>query len=181
MWRNRLLCFLVLLISSYTCVQAGMHPAWYLPFLSHQHTAWNEADYQSAPDWFDCSEDSALVYCSDLMVLHQTEVWAQSQFDRQGAQQLTLSAEFSVPAFNALQLGLRQDGFQLSKVEIGDTQFDVEKKLQSQPAEQVDREVLLLLQSHTVTSPRTLYWRSANSDYQVRWYSDGEEIALVYY
>ena len=107
-------------------------------------------------------------------------MYAEVTFDYAKKPVLDLQGEFSLTYFNNLQLGLRQDGFQLMKVVIDGVTLDVELALINHSETEVDREVLQLINRYPATQPRELYWRSADQKRYALWRSDKDLIQIIY-
>ncbi|OBT16296.1 hypothetical protein A9264_11695 [Vibrio sp. UCD-FRSSP16_10] len=170
-------------------VSAAANPYWYYSFISSQYSPWLEQDFQSSNAWFECSELDKPLFCSDLVTIHATQVYATISFEHDTSATSTkstspttllLSSEFSLVNFNNLQLGLRQDGFKLKKLLIDGVTLDIEQEMKHQSVASVDREVLLLINRYSATKPRTLYWQSADKSRSAVWKSDLNGITITY-
>ncbi|WP_261874927.1 hypothetical protein [Vibrio rarus] len=159
---------------------AALNPYWYLAFISSQHPFWTEQDFRSSGQWFDCAEDKTPRFCTDRVTLHHTSVFAEVSFASPSSPILEVNSEFSLTHFNGLQLGLRQDGFQLIKIDIAGVLLDIEQQRQQHSFAEVDRQVLSLIHRHKATTSRTLYWRSDDTQRTVLWKSDQNGIHLIY-
>ncbi|GEA61522.1 hypothetical protein VCO01S_27150 [Vibrio comitans NBRC 102076] len=159
---------------------AATSPTWYYPFISAQYPSWSVTDFRQSGEWFDCAEDDKPLFCKDSVKIHHTPMYAEITFDHALEPVLDLHGEFSLSYFNNLQLGLRQDGFQLIKVVIDDVTLDVELALINKSETEVDREVLHLINRYPATQPRELYWRSADQKRYALWRSDKDVIQITY-
>ncbi|GEA51961.1 hypothetical protein VIN01S_27650 [Vibrio inusitatus NBRC 102082] len=159
---------------------AATSPIWYYPFISAQYSSWKTTDFQQSGEWFDCAEDDKPLFCTDQVKIHHTPMVAVVTFDHAMDPILELNGEFSLVYFNNLQLGLRQDGFQLTKVVIDGVTLDVKLELINKSETEVDREVLQLINRYPATQSRVLFWQSADQERFVQWHSDRDSIQITY-
>ncbi|MDN3696004.1 hypothetical protein QWY97_01360 [Vibrio cortegadensis] len=109
---------------------------------------------------FDCGlEKENEKFCSDVVRYYKTEVTAEIFFVENRFDKLVLNSAFSPLVYSDLQLNLRKDGYGLISIKIGNSFFDVEKKLLQSSPDAVDKKLITFLNSQPLSVPRILVWR----------------------
>ncbi len=92
--------------------------------------------------------------------------------------------QFQRQNWNDLILNLRKDGLVLRRVQFDDAEYDVVSALKQQSANEVDKDVILLMNRYPPEARRTIEWVKPNEldvispSLQVRLQSDGEMIEM---
>ena len=86
-------------------------------------------------DLMDCGEIEGTMLCSDQTKYYDLDVYVELELGESSIEVVRLSLPYSKLSYTKLQAYLRQDGFALSSIRIGEDEFDVVAQL-----EQAERE-----------------------------------------
>ncbi|NVD05955.1 hypothetical protein FCU94_03410 [Vibrio sp. JPW-9-11-11] len=124
--------------------------------------------------WSECPEQR---WCQDMVTYYQELLYAQAELTPHRLE-VVLIGEFTSHRLSQLQLNLRRDGFELVKVEFGQQVFDVAEALQTMPAVEVDKALIVFINQYRQSTQRVLTWHASFG--RALLHSDGELITLQF-
>lgn len=124
--------------------------------------------------WLRCAEQS---WCLNELFYYRESFVAEAKIT-DSLLEVELLAEYSSHLLTQVQLYLRQDGFQLIRAEIEGITFDVASIVEEASTEEADRALVLFLNRHSDSAPRTLMWQTTLWDASL--FSDGELLMLTF-
>ncbi|WP_373939248.1 hypothetical protein L0990_21440 [Vibrio kanaloae] len=143
--------------------------AWWL------RTVFNSSSVQASSkhyindiDLMDCGEIEGTVLCSDLTQYYDLDVYVELELDESSIEVVRLSLPYSKLSYTKLQAYLRQDGFALSSIRIGEDEFDVVAQLEQAEREgvgfgEVDKQLVEFINAPHHSSEQMSLWNVPNS------------------
>ncbi|UIJ42397.1 hypothetical protein LWM38_18555 [Vibrio kanaloae] len=143
--------------------------AWWL------RTVFNSSSLQASSkhyindiDLMDCGEIEGTVLCSDLTQYYDLDVYVELELGESSIEVVRLSLPYSKLSYTKLQAYLRQDGFALSSIRIGEDEFDVVAQLEQAEREgvgfgEVDKQLVEFINAPHHSSEQTSLWNVPNS------------------
>ncbi|MEZ8061185.1 MULTISPECIES: hypothetical protein [Vibrio] len=143
--------------------------AWWL------RTVFNSSSVQASSkhyindiDLMDCGEIEGTVLCSDLTQYYDLDVYVELELDESSIEVVRLSLPHSKLNYTKLQAYLRQDGFALSSIRIGEDEFDVVAQLEQAEREgvgfgEVDKQLVEFINAPHHSSEQMSLWNVPNS------------------
>ncbi|PMH44541.1 hypothetical protein BCU68_03300 [Vibrio sp. 10N.286.49.B3] len=156
--QQRVILLLTLSLMSFIpTLSYAAEPNWLRSFITNEHLSLNEIKQQA--DLFDCGlEDEDIQFCSDEVNYYTTAVFAQLWVENNSVNELMLTRDFSMTSYSNLQLSLRRDGYQIETVTMNGHLFDVKDKLSKNTIMDVDKELIIFLNSQPITQEKRLTW-----------------------
>ncbi|MFA0159601.1 hypothetical protein [Vibrio sp. 10N.261.46.A3] len=90
----------------------------------------NSQNYINDIDLMDCGEIEDTLLCSDLTQYYDLDVYVELELGDSSVETVRLNLPYSHLSYTKLQAYLRQDGFALSSIRIGEDEFDVTAQLE---------------------------------------------------
>jgi len=143
--------------------------AWWL------RTVFNSSSVQASSkhyindiDLMDCGEIEGTVLCSDLTQYYDLDVYVELELGESSIEVVRLSLPYSKLSYTKLQAYLRQDGFALSSIRIGEDEFDVVAQLEQAEREgvgfgEVDKQLVEFINAPHHSSEQMSLWNVPNS------------------
>ncbi|MCG9557739.1 hypothetical protein [Vibrio kanaloae] len=143
--------------------------AWWL------RTVFNSSSVQASSkhyindiDLMDCGEIEGTVLCSDLTQYYDLDVYVELELGESSIEVVRLSLPYSKLSYTKLQAYLRQDGFALSSIRIGEDEFDVVAQLAQAKREgvgydKVDKQLVEFINASHHSSEQMSLWNVPSS------------------
>ncbi|MEZ8541455.1 hypothetical protein AB6C74_01330 [Vibrio splendidus] len=148
-------------------------------------------NYINDIDLMDCGEVEGTLLCSDLTQYYDLDVYVELELGDSSVEVVRLSLPYSNLSYTKLQAYLRQDGFALSSIRIGEDEFDVVAQLEQAKHEgvgydKVDKQLVEFINAPHHSSEQMSLWNvpsssSSSSGSSVPWiqlHSDGENLMV---
>ncbi|MEZ9531498.1 MULTISPECIES: hypothetical protein [unclassified Vibrio] len=90
----------------------------------------NSQNYINDIELMDCGEIEGTLLCSDLTQYYDLDVYVELELGDSSVETVRLNLPYSDLSYTKLQAYLRQDGFALSSIRIGEDEFDVTAQLE---------------------------------------------------
>ncbi|NOI01571.1 hypothetical protein F0241_10650 [Vibrio kanaloae] len=142
-------------------------------------------------DLMDCGEIEGTVLCSDLTQYYDLDVYVELELGESSIEVVRLSLPYSKLSYTKLQAYLRQDGFALSSIRIGEDEFDVVAQLEQAEREgvgfgEVDKQLVEFINAPHHSSEQMSLWNVPNSSSSssrtsepwVQLYTDGGDLTV---
>ena len=94
-------------------------------------------NYINDIELMDCGEVEGTLLCSDLTQYYDLDVYVELELADSSVEVVRLNLPYSNLSYTKLQVYLRQDGFALSSIRIGEDEFDVVAQLEQAKREGV--------------------------------------------
>lgn len=125
-------------------------------------------DYINDTELMDCGEVEGTLLCSDLTQYYDLDVYVELELGGSSVEVVRLNLSYSNLSYTKLQAYLRQDGFALSSIRIGDDEFDVVAQLEQAKREgvgydKVDKQLVEFINSPHHSSEQMSVWNVPNS------------------
>lgn len=166
--------------------------AWWL------RTVFNSSSVQASSkhyindiDLMDCGEIEGTVLCSDLTQYYDLDVYVELELGESSIEVVRLSLPYSKLSYTKLQAYLRQDGFALSSIRIGEDEFDVVAQLEQAEREgvgfgEVDKQLVEFINAPHHSSEQMSLWNvpssssssSRTSEPWVQLHTDGGDLTV---
>ncbi|MEZ9474380.1 hypothetical protein AB4172_04480 [Vibrio splendidus] len=148
-------------------------------------------NYINDIDLMDCGEVEGTLLCSDLTQYYDLDVYVELELGDSSVEVVRLNLPYSNLSYTKLQAYLRQDGFALSSIRIGEDEFDVVAQLEQAKHEgvgfdEVDKQLVEFINAPHHSSEQMSLWNvpsssSSSSGSSVPWiqlHSDGENLMV---
>ncbi|WP_405053787.1 hypothetical protein [Vibrio natriegens] len=167
----------------------AMDNHWWQSVLSEQPLVQVKSTIQKGGLWYRCdtewndSNPSVDTLCLDEFSYYHQHLYGEVIL-RQETAEFVFLAQFQWQSWNDLILNLRKDGFVMRNVHFDDEEYDVLRSLKQKSAEDVDKEVILLMNRYPPEANRRIRWvrasefQSTSPSLVVSLISDGEMITL---
>ncbi|MBR9786504.1 MAG: hypothetical protein GYB40_01045 [Vibrionaceae bacterium] len=138
--------------------------------------------YRCDTEWSD-SEPSVDTFCLDEFNYYYQHLYGEVIL-RQETADFAFVAEFQWQNWNDLILNLRKDGLVMRSVQFDKEEYNVLSSLDQKPAQDVDKEVILMMNRYPPEASRTIRWvrasefKATSPSLEVSLISDGEMITL---
>ncbi|MFA0502793.1 hypothetical protein, partial [Vibrio sp. 10N.222.46.A1] len=142
-------------------------------------------------DLMDCGEVEGTLLCSDLTQYYDLDVYVELELGDSSVEVVRLNLPYSNLSYTKLQAYLRQDGFALSSIRIGEDDFDVVAQLEQAKREgvgydKVDKQLVEFINSPHHSSEQMSVWNvpsssSSSSRSSAPWiqlHSDGDNLTV---
>ncbi|NOH45541.1 hypothetical protein F0259_17250 [Vibrio cyclitrophicus] len=147
-------------------------------------------NYINDIELMDCGEVEGTLLCSDLTQYYDLDVYVELELADSSVEVVRLNLPYSNLSYTKLQVYLRQDGFALSSIRIGEDEFDVVAQLEQAKREgvgydKVDKQLVKFINSLHHSSEQVSVWNVPNSSSSSRssapWvqlHSDGDKLTV---
>ncbi|MEZ8204582.1 hypothetical protein [Vibrio splendidus] len=148
-------------------------------------------NYINDIDLMDCGEVEGTLLCSDLTQYYDLDVYVELELGDSSVEVVRLNLPYSDLSYTKLQAYLRQDGFTLSSIRIGEDEFDVVAQLEQAKHEgvgynKVDKQLVEFINAPHHSSEQMSLWNvpsssSSSSRSSVPWiqlHSDGDNLTV---
>ncbi len=140
---------------------------WWLTVLSEQPYQQIQRTLKSGGSWSPCESDliaskpTAEILCLDDFHYYRLNLYGEVAVGNKMANFVFLMT-FEWQNWNDLILNLRKDGFVMSSMKFDDAEYDVVSALEQKSAEDVDKEVILMMNRYPPEARRTIHWVRSN-------------------
>ncbi|MCG9545397.1 hypothetical protein L1D37_16805 [Vibrio sp. Isolate33] len=180
----------LLLVLNAIAFSAQATESWWLRTLfntsSDQPSAQN---YINDIDLMDCGDIEGTLLCSDQTKYYDLDVYVELELGESSIEVVRLSLPYSNLSYTKLQAYLRQDGFALSSIRIGEDEFDVVAQLEHAKREgvgldEVDKQLVEFINAPHHSSDQVSLWNVPNSSSAsssspwVQLQSDGDNLTV---
>lgn len=181
-----------LLLSVYVALFSGYSLArdnWWHAVLSERPFNQVKEVIRKGGSWYPCdtglgdSTEPADELCLDDFHYYSQHLYGEVVL-RDGIAHFLFLSEYQWQSWNDLILNLRKDGFIMRRVNFGEEEYDVLRALEKKSAEEVDKEVIVMMNRYPPEATRTIEWvRASEFDetapkLKVILTSDGEMIEM---
>ncbi|MEZ8358747.1 hypothetical protein AB6C40_00485 [Vibrio splendidus] len=148
-------------------------------------------NYINDIDLMDCGEVEGTLLCSDLTQYYDLDVYVELELGDSSVEVVRLNLPYSDLSYTKFQAYLRQDGFTLSSIRIGEDEFDVVAQLEQAKHEgvgynKVDKQLVEFINAPHHSSEQMSLWNvpsssSSSSRSSAPWiqlHSDGDNLTV---
>ena len=145
-------------------------------------------NYINDIDLMDCGEVEGTLLCSDLTQYYDLDVYVELELGGSSVEVVRLNLSYSNLSYTKLQAYLRQDGFALNSIRIGEDEFDVVAQLEQAKREgvgydMVDKQLVKFINTPHHSSEQMSLWNvpSSSSSSSAPWiqlHSDGDNLTV---
>ncbi|CAK2038011.1 conserved exported hypothetical protein [Vibrio crassostreae] len=146
-------------------------------------------NYINDIDLMDCGDIEGTLLCSDQTKYYDLDVYVELELGESSIEVVRLSLPYSNLSYTKLQAYLRQDGFALSSIRIGEDEFDVVAQLEHAKREgvgfdEVDKQLVEFINAPHHSSDQSSLWNVLNSSSAsssspwVQLQSDGDNLTV---
>ena len=145
-------------------------------------------NYINDIELMDCGEVEGTLLCSDLTQYYDLDVYVELELADSSVEVVRLNLPYSNLSYTKLQVYLRQDGFALSSIRIGEDEFDVVAQLEQAKREgvgydKVDKQLVKFINTPHHSSEQMSLWNvpSSSSSSSAPWiqlHSDGDNLTV---
>ncbi|ROO72755.1 hypothetical protein EDB69_2069 [Vibrio crassostreae] len=146
-------------------------------------------NYINDVDLMDCGDVEGTLLCSDQTKYYDLDVYVELELGESNIEVVRLSLPYSNLSYTKLQAYLRQDGFALSSIRIGEDEFDVVAQLEHAKREgvgfdEVDKQLVEFINAPHHSSDQVSLWNVPNSSSAsssspwVQLQSDGDNLTV---
>ncbi|MEL0607735.1 hypothetical protein [Vibrio echinoideorum] len=163
--------------------------SWWLRTVFNSSSAQpSSQNYVNDNDLMDCGEIEGALLCSDLTRYYDLDVYVELELGDSSVEVVRLNLPYSNLSYTKLQAYLRQDGFALSSIRIGEDEFDVVAQLEQAKREgvgydMVDKQLVKFINTPHHSFEQMSLWNvpSSSSSSSVPWiqlHSDGDNLTV---
>ena len=163
--------------------------SWWLRTVFNSSSAQpSSQNYVNDNDLMDCGEIEGALLCSDLTRYYDLNVYVELELGDSSVEVVRLNLPYSNLSYTKLQAYLRQDGFALSSIRIGEDEFDVVAQLEQAKREgvgydMVDKQLVKFINTPHHSSEQMSLWNvpSSSSSSSAPWIqlqSDGDNLTV---
>ncbi|PTO98201.1 hypothetical protein CWO08_00680 [Vibrio sp. 10N.286.48.B8] len=146
-------------------------------------------NYINDVDLMDCGDVEGTLLCSDQTKYYDLDVYVELELGESSIEVVRLSLPYSNLSYTKLQAYLRQDGFALSSIRIGEDEFDVVAQLEHAKREgvgfdEVDKQLVEFINAPHHSPDQVSLWNVPNSSSAsssspwVQLQSDGDNLTV---
>ncbi|CAK1832691.1 hypothetical protein [Vibrio crassostreae] len=146
-------------------------------------------NYINDVDLMDCGDVEGTLLCSDQTKYYDLDVYVELELGESSIEVVRLTLPYSNLSYTKLQAYLRQDGFALSSIRIGEDEFDVVAQLEHAKREgvgfdEVDKQLVEFINAPHHSSDQSSLWNVPNSSSAsssspwVQLQSDGDNLTV---
>ncbi|WP_122056101.1 hypothetical protein [Vibrio sp. Evd11] len=164
---------------------------WLRTVFNSSPTQPSSQNYINDIDLMDCGEIEGTLLCSDLTQYYDLDVYVELELGDSSVEVVRLNLPYSNLSYTKLQTYLRQDGFALSSIRIGEDDFDVVAQVEQAKREgvgydKVDKQLVEFINSPHQSSEQVSVWNvpsSSSSSFSslapwVQLHSDGDNLTV---
>jgi hypothetical protein len=166
--------------------------SWWLRTVFNSSSAQpSSQNYVNDNDLMDCGEIEGALLCSDLTRYYDLDVYVELELGDSSVEVVRLNLPYSNLSYTKLQAYLRQDGFALSSIRIGEDEFDVVAQLEHAKREgvgyeKVDKQLVEFINAPHHSSVQMSLWNvpssssfsSRSSAPWIQLHSDGDNLTV---
>ncbi|SBT15892.1 hypothetical protein [Vibrio celticus] len=164
--------------------------SWWLRTVFNSSTSLpNSQNYINDIDLMDCGEIEDTLLCSDLTQYYDLDVYVELELGDSSVETVRLYLPYSHLSYTKLQAYLRQDGFALSSIRIGEDEFDVTAQLEQARNEgvgfdKVDKQLVEFINAPHGSAEQLSVWNvpslssSSSPSPWIQLYSDGDNLTV---
>ncbi|MFA0345462.1 hypothetical protein AB4486_00495 [Vibrio sp. 10N.222.55.C6] len=149
----------------------------------------NSQNYINDIELMDCGEIEDTLLCSDLTQYYDLDVYVELELGDSSVETVRLNLPYSDLSYTKLQAYLRQDGFALSSIRIGEDEFDVTAQLEQARNEgvgfdKVDKQLVEFINSPHGSAEQLSVWNvpslssSSSTSPWIQLQSDGDNLTV---
>ncbi|CDT58556.1 hypothetical protein [Vibrio coralliirubri] len=149
----------------------------------------NSQNYINDIDLMDCGEIEGTLLCSDLTQYYDLDVYVELELGDSSVETVRLNLPYSDLSYTKLQAYLRQDGFALSSIRIGEDEFDVAAQLEQARNEgvgfdKVDKQLVEFINAPHGSAEQLSVWNvpslssSSSPSPWIQLQSDGDNLTV---
>ncbi len=159
----------LLLVLNAIAFSAQATESWWLRTVFNTSSAQPSAqNYINDIDLMDCGDIEGTLLCSDQTKYYDLDVYVELELGESSIEVVRLSLPYSNLSYTKLQAYLRQDGFALSSIRIGEDEFDVISQLEHAKREgvgfdEVDKQLVEFINAPHHSSDQVSLWNVPNS------------------
>ncbi|WP_102467611.1 hypothetical protein BCU99_16855 [Vibrio cyclitrophicus] len=182
----------LLLVLNTLSFSAQASESWWLrTVFNSSPTQPSSQNYINDIDLMDCGEVEGTLLCSDLTQYYDLDVYVELELVGSSVEVVRLNLPYSNLSYTKLQAYLRQDGFTISSIRIGEDEFDVVAQLEQAKREgvgynKVDKQLVEFINAPHHSSEQMSLWNvpsssSSSSGSSVPWiqlHSDGDNLTV---
>ncbi|PTO82556.1 hypothetical protein [Vibrio splendidus] len=182
----------LLLVLNTLSFSAQASESWWLrTVFNSSPTQPSSQNYINDIDLMDCGEVEGTLLCSDLTQYYDLDVYVELELGDSSVETVRLNLPYSNLSYTKLQAYLRQDGFTLSSIRIGEDEFDVVAQLEQAKREgvgynKVDKQLVEFINAPHHSSEQMSLWNvpsssSSSSRSSAPWiqlHSDGDNLTV---
>ncbi|MEZ8857852.1 hypothetical protein AB6E16_20430 [Vibrio atlanticus] len=182
---------LLLTLNTLSFSAQGSESWWLRTVFNSNPTQPSSQNYINDIDLMDCGEVEGTLLCSDLTQYYDLDVYVELELGDSSVEVVRLNLPYSNLSYTKLQANLRQDGFALSSIRIGEDDFDVVAQLEQAKREgvgydKVDKQLVEFINSPHHSSEQMSVWNvpsssSSSSSSSAPWiqlHSDGDNLTV---
>ncbi|WP_139685351.1 hypothetical protein [Vibrio tasmaniensis] len=159
---------LLLALSTFSFSAQASESWWLRTVFNSSPTQPSSQDYINDIDLMDCGEIEGTLLCSDLSQYYDLDVYVELELGDSSIEVVRLNLPYSNLSYTKLQAYLRQDGFALSSIRIGEDEFDVVAQLEQANREgvgfdEVDKQLIEFINAPHHSSDQVSLWNVPNS------------------
>ncbi|UPR59735.1 hypothetical protein ITG10_20470 [Vibrio sp. ED004] len=180
----------LLLVLNAIAFSAQATESWWLRTVFNTSSAQpSSQNYINDIDLMDCGDIEGTLLCSDQTKYYDLDVYVELELGESSIEVVRLSLPYSNLSYTKLQAYLRQDGFALSSIRIGEDGFDVVTQLEHAKREgvgfdEVDKQLVEFINAPHHSSDQVSLWDVPNSSSAsspspwVQLQSDGDNLTV---
>ncbi|CDU06411.1 Hypothetical protein VCR14J2_410009 [Vibrio coralliirubri] len=149
----------------------------------------NSQNYINDIELMDCGEIEGTLLCSDLTQYYDLDVYVELELGDSSVETVRLNLPYSHLSYTKLQAYLRQDGFALSSIHIGEDEFDVTAQLEQARNEgvgfdKVDKQLVEFINAPHGSAEQLSVWNvpslssSSSTSPWIQLQSDGDNLMV---
>ncbi|WP_086774821.1 hypothetical protein [Vibrio coralliirubri] len=149
----------------------------------------NSQNYINDIELMDCGEIEGTLLCSDLTQYYDLDVYVELELGDSSVETVRLNLPYSHLSYTKLQAYLRQDGFALSSIRIGEDEFDVAAQLEQARNEgvgfdKVDKQLVEFINAPHGSAEQLSVWNvpslssSSSTSPWIQLQSDGDNLTV---
>ncbi|MEZ8612535.1 hypothetical protein AB4559_02135 [Vibrio sp. 10N.222.51.C8] len=146
----------------------------------------NSQNYINDIELMDCGEIEDTLLCSDLTQYYDLDVYVELELGDSSVETVRLNLPYSDLSYTKLQAYLRQDGFALSSIRIGEDEFDVTAQLEQARNEgvgfdKVDKQLVEFINAPHGSAEQLSVWNVPSLSSTSPWIqlqSDGDNLMV---
>ncbi|TKG02341.1 hypothetical protein [Vibrio sp. F13] len=146
----------------------------------------NSQNYINDIELMDCGEIEDTLLCSDLTQYYDLDVYVELELGDSSVETVRLNLPYSDLSYTKLQAYLRQDGFALSSIRIGEDEFDVTAQLEQARNEgvgfdKVDKQLVEFINASHGSAEQLSVWNVPSLSSTSPWIqlqSDGDNLMV---
>ena len=167
---KRLSALIVLLVFNILSFSVQASESWWLRTVFNTSPSLPSSQhYINDIDLMDCGEVEGTKLCSDLTQYYDLDVYVELDLRASSVEVVRFTLPYSKLSYTKLQAYLRQDGFALSSIRIGEDEFDVVSQLElaereGVSADIVDKQLIEFMNGSHDSSEQISRWNVPNVD-----------------